>query len=63
MENCEELGAFGHIFDQDWDNCVSVQQGLHSLKTIQLGKTQEANIAHFHRDLERFLRIGEVARS
>lgn len=52
-----ELGALGHIFEQDMANLPFVQDGLKASKNgeVHLGDYQEIRIRHFHRTLDRYL--------
>jgi len=52
-----ELGALGHIFDQDMANLSFVQLGLEASPRgqVQLGDYQEVRIRHFHRTLDKYL--------
>jgi hypothetical protein len=49
------LGVLGYLIDEDVLNCSKVQRGLHNLDFINLARTQEANIAHFQRQIDEML--------
>lgn len=51
------LGRLGAIFDQDLDNIVGVQRGMHSTAKcgVTLARYQESRIRHYHHRIDDFL--------
>ncbi len=55
------LGRLGMIFDQDYQNIIGIQKGLHSTISsgVILGRYQEARIRHYHGRIDDFITTGQ----